>query len=203
MREQFKRGQGQILPVPNQVVRREPIIDYLAQFYGDHAGLPQVAIKVKAMMDRNIEVSTQMVDYLFEEALKDKVTQVITQRKAARAKRQESVKPPGYTYFLKNGDRIKIGFSRNPKARAETLSLRESNIMGVIESSQQFERMMHDKWSHIRIGNTEWFDSTPELLEFIEVTAMKWNYRHASRKPQQQSVQQSYTNLVRRITGES
>lgn len=203
MREQFKHGHGQILPAPSQVVRKEPIIDYLAQHYGDHAGLVQVAIKVKAMMDRNIEVTIQMVDYLFEEALKDKVTEVIAERKKARAQRQVDNKRQGYTYFLKNGDRIKIGFSRNPKGRAESLSLRESNIMGVVESGQQFERMMHDKWAHIRIGNTEWFEATPELLGFITVTAMKWHYRHASRRPQQQGAQQSYTNLARRITGES
>jgi len=198
MRDAFKHAKGKLVPSPNVLVRKEPVIDYLVDNYGDHAGFPTVALKIKDMMDRDIEVTNDIVDYLFDEALKDKVTQNIAQRKQMRAKLQENRKSPSYTYFIQNGNTIKIGFSRNPKARAESLSLREANILGVIESGQQFERMMHDNWSHIRIGNTEWFEATPELLDFIESTAMKWHYRHPSRRSTQ-SISQAYLNLANKI----
>lgn len=198
MRDAFKHAKGKLVPSPNTLVRKEPVIDYLIDNYGDHAGLATVALKIKDMMDRDIKVTNDMVDYLFEEALKDKVTQNIAERKQMRAKRQENRKSPGYTYFIQNGNTIKIGFSRNPKARAESLSLREANILGVIESGQQFERMMHDNWSHIRIGNTEWFEATPELLEFIKTTAMKWHYRHPSRRSTR-NVNKAYLNLAKEI----
>jgi hypothetical protein len=202
MREPIRQEKNKLVPSPNTIVRREPIIDYLADNYSDHAGLPTVALKVKAMLERHVKVTPDLIDYLFQEALQDKVTQNIAERKKMRAKRQDNRQRQGYTYFIRNGDRIKIGFSRNPKARAESLSLRESNILGVIESGQQFERMMHDNWAHIRIGNTEWFQATDELMEFINNTASKWHYRHTTREPKRQSIEQAYINLARKMTGE-
>ena len=202
MRNTHTVEKGKILPIPNRVFRQEPIIDYLAENYSDHAAFVVVALKIKAMLERKVKVSPEMVDYLFEEALQDKVAQNIAERKRKREQHNERTNSQGYTYFLRNGDRIKIGFSRNPKARAESLSLRESNILGVIESGQKFERMLHDNWAHIRIGDTEWFEATPELLKFIDESAMRWHYRHASRQQKKQTIQQGYINLARKLAGE-
>jgi hypothetical protein len=182
------------------ISRRAPIIDYLADNYIDNAGMAVVAPRLNKMLDRGIDVTPLMVDLMFEEATGDWITQNVAARAVKRAKRDEGRTAQSYVYFLQNGDRIKIGFSRDPQARAKSLSLRESNILGVIEAGQRFERTLHENWSHIRIEDTEWFYATPELLAFIEASATKWHYRHASKKPgKQQSLEQSYANLHKAI----
>jgi hypothetical protein len=202
MREEMRREKGKTMPVPNRVVRRNPIIDYLADNYMGNAGMAVVAPKLNRMLDMGIDVTPQMVDFMFDEARNDWVTKNLTARAEMRAKRAEGKKGTSYVYFLQNGDRIKIGFSRNPQARAQALSLRESNILGVIEAGQRFERILHDNWAHIRIDNTEWFHATPELLSFIKSSAVKWHYRHPSKKEiEPQTVEESYLKLYQAIKG--
>jgi hypothetical protein len=169
------------MPRPRRETRRAPIVSYIADHYCDHPGLPTVAMRVNEMLDEGIDVTEPLVDLLFRNLDDDWLTQFRSRHQQARRERQQQLQRAGYVYFIRNGDRIKIGYSRKPAERAKALSLRESNILGVIESKPQFERVCHDMWADIRIGNTEWFAATEHLLEWIKTVAIKWHYRHASR----------------------
>ena len=171
-----------IVPVPKRSTRKEPIVDYLVETYTGHPALPTVALQVAQMLDLKVNVTTDIVDSLVLSAQGDWLTQRRLSRQEAIAAARQLRGTQGYTYFLRNGDRIKIGFSRNPKARAVSLSLRESDILGVVPSQQKFERRCHETWEDIRIGNTEWFHATDELLEWIGGIAQKWHYKHPSRQ---------------------
>lgn len=90
-----------------------------------------------------------------------------------RLDRAESSKPTrdrsSRVYFIRSGDHVKIGFSRNPEARMESLRAGLAHapvLLGHTEAMMQDERRLHKKFNHIR-KHGEWFDATPELLNFI------------------------------------
>ncbi|MGC9540189.1 GIY-YIG nuclease family protein [Streptomyces sp. UG1] len=60
-------------------------------------------------------------------------------------------------YFLRNGDRVKIGTSTNLRHRIETLSLRRPDLILVVEGDRNIERAFHDRFAPQRVGFTEWF----------------------------------------------
>lgn len=170
-----------MIPTPKRETRRSPIVAYIAEHYANHAGLPSVGQEVNKMLDEGVEVTEALVDYLFSQADDDWLTQFRERHIQAREDRRTQLAKPGYVYFLRHGERLKIGYSRKPGERARSLSLRESNIIGVVKAEPRFERVCHDLWAELRIGNTEWFTVTDELLQWIDGIATKWHYRHASR----------------------
>jgi hypothetical protein len=79
--------------------------------------------------------------------------------------------PGGFTYFLRDGDAIKIGYSEKPKARISTLqtgSARTFEVLAVVPSFIAEEYETQQKFLHLRIRrDREWFRAEPELLNFI------------------------------------
>lgn len=70
-------------------------------------------------------------------------------------------------YFLRNGDRIKIGTTTDLRARVRRLSLRMDDLALVIPGDRAVERKMHQTFRGLRVGNTEWFRSAEPLTSFI------------------------------------
>jgi hypothetical protein len=75
----------------------------------------------------------------------------------------------GYVYFLRSGDRIKIGFSKNPWARASSLLTGLSHgieTMVLVRGSERDERRAHRYCDTYRIQG-EWFDMHPRVLDLM------------------------------------
>lgn len=114
------------------------------------------------------------------DALKEEVTarrEYERQRKRAQrdARSESGVELTGKIYFARAGDRIKIGFSKNPWARVDALRTGSPVpviLLGYIEADFSYERELHDRFAHLR-DNLEWFRAEPELLEYIDKTATK------------------------------
>jgi hypothetical protein len=193
----MKQMVSNIMPRIDKDPRRVPIIGYLVDTYSGHAALPTVAMQVNDMLERGATVSPEIVDSLIASATDNWLTQFRQAKWQAREQRQAKGRV-GYTYFLQNGDRIKIGWSRDPKGRAHALSLRESNIIGVVQSEQRFERVCHEMWETVRIGNTEWFLATDELLGWIDGIAQRWHYKHRSRQAKT-NMEENYQRLINAI----
>lgn len=73
----------------------------------------------------------------------------------------------GFTYFITDGEIIKIGFSVDPKVRLlhlQTSTPRNLWIIGTILGDH--ERRLHQQFRHLRL-NGEWFTATQELTDFI------------------------------------
>lgn len=70
-------------------------------------------------------------------------------------------------YFLRNGDRIKIGTTTDLRTRVRRLSLRMEDLALVIPGDRGVERKMHQTFRSLRVGNTEWFRSAEPLTAFI------------------------------------
>jgi hypothetical protein len=74
-------------------------------------------------------------------------------------------------YFLRNGNRIKIGTTTDLRQRIRRLALRDDNIALVLHGGPALERALHGHFAALRIGNTEWFRSTKALNDFIAAHA--------------------------------
>ncbi|MDX3353910.1 GIY-YIG nuclease family protein [Streptomyces sp. ME01-24h] len=71
-------------------------------------------------------------------------------------------------YFLLNGDRVKIGYTANLKARLTALSLRPQNLLLLLDGGQNLEYDLHRRFHAHRIADTEWFHFAEEIQEFIK-----------------------------------
>jgi hypothetical protein len=76
-------------------------------------------------------------------------------------------KHPDVVYFAPNGGRIKIGYTGSLRRRLRTLSLRDDAVLLLLEGGESLERALHRKFAVCRIPGTEWFEMTPEILQFI------------------------------------
>lgn len=70
-------------------------------------------------------------------------------------------------YFIGNGSRVKIGTTSSLRARVSALSLRTSDIVLLIAGDRRMEQAMHKRFADQRVGNTEWFESSGPLADFI------------------------------------
>jgi hypothetical protein len=70
-------------------------------------------------------------------------------------------------YFIRNGNRMKIGTTTDLKRRIRTLALRETNVALLVNGDHRVERSYHKQFAGLRIGNTEWFDFKDALADHV------------------------------------
>lgn len=88
---------------------------------------------------------------------------------------EELPDPFGFTYFIRDEDRIKIGFTIQPAKRMsslQTANSRELETLLVAPSYMAEEHDTHQRFAHLR-ERGEWFRAEPELLDFIEDLKVK------------------------------
>lgn len=77
--------------------------------------------------------------------------------------------PPGYVYFITDGEAVKIGYSRSPRDRLNALQTAHHKglwIIGHAPGGMWDEDRLHKRFAETRLSG-EWFESTPELMAFI------------------------------------
>lgn len=77
---------------------------------------------------------------------------------------------PGFVYFLRGGDHVKIGHSRDvEKRRAElqTGNPYQLELLAQVPGSPVDERALHKRFAAERVAG-EWFRITPELEQVIQ-----------------------------------
>lgn len=70
-------------------------------------------------------------------------------------------------YFIRHGERIKIGTTRNLRGRISALSLRTEDALMALKGDEAFEGALHRHFTHLRISDTEWFTAGSDLLQYI------------------------------------
>lgn len=84
---------------------------------------------------------------------------------------QRSRPGEGWTYFAQRADgAIKIGMSERPRRRLNNhrRDYPGLKVLTVVRGAVAGEYETHQRFSHLRINDTEWFRPEPELLQFIE-----------------------------------
>lgn len=70
-------------------------------------------------------------------------------------------------YFLRFGDRVKIGTTGNPRQRFA--SLRYDELLAFERGGRALEQRRHARFADHRLGSSEWFASHAALDEHIDV----------------------------------
>jgi len=70
-------------------------------------------------------------------------------------------------YFVRNGDRVKIGTTSNLRKRVQSLSLRTGDVLLALNGGQKREQSLHARFRTFRIADTEWFSFVPEIRAYI------------------------------------
>lgn len=70
-------------------------------------------------------------------------------------------------YFIRNGNRMKIGTTTELKRRIRTLALRPDNVALLVDGDRRRERDFHNQFADLRIGGTEWFAYEGALAAYI------------------------------------
>jgi hypothetical protein len=70
-------------------------------------------------------------------------------------------------YFIRNGNRIKIGTTTDLYQRVRRLALRTDHVALILPGSRDTERSLHRRFAALRVGNTEWFRDQAPLSDFI------------------------------------
>jgi hypothetical protein len=83
----------------------------------------------------------------------------------------DAKKGQGYVYFLRAGNTVKIGFSKNLQGRLE--KLRNGNSFPVfickfVNGDRKTERSFHKRFAEYRLRG-EWFDLRGSLAKYLEM----------------------------------
>lgn len=85
---------------------------------------------------------------------------------AQLGRKKPSVHEP-LVYFIRNGARVKIGWTTNLKSRLSALSLPAGAVALTVPGGPEVETAMHTRFAEARVARTEWFEAVPELEAFI------------------------------------
>lgn len=79
-------------------------------------------------------------------------------------------RPKGNIYFIRAGDKIKIGYSTRPLGRLKALQTSHPGkleLIGTRPGSREFETELHDRFIALHVRG-EWFEAKQPLLRYIE-----------------------------------
>ena len=81
------------------------------------------------------------------------------------------VAPPrvDVVYYLRHGDRVKIGTTANPRQRFAAIWHEE--VMAFERGDRRLERVRHEQFAADRFGSSEWFRLTPAIAEHADIVA--------------------------------
>jgi hypothetical protein len=87
-----------------------------------------------------------------------------SRRRNAARKPDPSRRAGGLIYFIRLGNRVKIGFTTNLAHRLSVLPHEE--VLGTVPGTMKDEKRCHLAFAHLRVHG-EWFRSDDDLLAFI------------------------------------
>jgi hypothetical protein len=74
-------------------------------------------------------------------------------------------------YFIRNGDRVKIGLTQNLRKRVGALCLRFEDVVLMVHGDRRHEQHLHERFADYRITGSEWFTFAGELRAFIRAAS--------------------------------
>jgi len=74
------------------------------------------------------------------------------------------VAKPGFVYFLRFSDRVKIGFSTDPRTRISQLP--HDEVLAIFPGTRLNERQLHAAFGDLRLTG-EWFTLDDRILDFV------------------------------------
>lgn len=75
---------------------------------------------------------------------------------------------PWVVYFVRNGNRVKIGYTKSIRSRVAQFGLTWHQIALLLDGGAQLEGSVHTHFTGQRVEGTEWFRLEPPLFAFIK-----------------------------------
>lgn len=127
-----------------------------------------------------LDVAMAVIDEQKARHLTERFFEVQTTKQAVRSaeergawERHEAAKAElrqdreGFVYFLRVGERIKIGYSADVKARMRAYPP-GSELLAVEPGDRDLETQRHQQFAGSRTDGREWFRPAPDILELVE-----------------------------------
>ena len=105
-------------------------------------------------------------------------------------------------YFMANGGRVKIGYTKSLFSRISALSLREDAVLLLLHGGTDLERALHAKFGAHRVADSEWFELTPDVIHFIAGKGPKHRHGAVARPTRRKSGTRRAAAKVRRSMDE-
>lgn len=83
----------------------------------------------------------------------------------AQRERPQPSDGPGFVYYVRLGDRVKIGWTSNVARRMGELPVEQ--VLAVEPGSRRLERDRHAQFNHLSAAGREWFTLAPDLLAHV------------------------------------
>ncbi len=198
------------LPEAQQETLAVLTLDDLAACYDQNQiGWTYEVMKEAARMtSHGVPLTVELVAYLECMAIRaaGRLEQAAVSDRSRREEVQERKRTLSWVYFLRHDDKVKIGVSMDPVARALQLSHRPSDIVGVVQGNERLERSLHARFASDRDGNTEWFTWTTQIADYVAQYADAFTPQHQayckpSPAPSPRKSRSGYDGLLRAITG--
>jgi hypothetical protein len=94
------------------------------------------------------------------------------------------------TYFISDGQRVKIGKSRNPPSRlAQLQTSHAAQLTLLLSIEEDEEKTLHQRFAAFRLRG-EWFTLSPEILAFIDDPSLPYT-------PEPEPIKQKYVTRSR------
>lgn len=185
----MSKGHGRALVAPwapePEVTRREPLIDYFMGKWWGMVGSRDALLELGEMVRKGLPLSEELIDHMAARHVRVAQAQAEGARRLIGGELPRPPKPdrPSWVYFIRVGDRVKIGTSVDPASRAVALSLRVKDVLAVMQGDRKLERSLHVKFAGQRIEDTEWFTWSDEIATFIDEYADPFTKDHRAYKP--------------------
>lgn len=75
---------------------------------------------------------------------------------------------PYVVYFIRNGNRVKIGYTKSMRGRLAQFGLTWHQVALMLDGGAQLEGSVHTHFASQRVEGTEWFRLEPPLFAFIK-----------------------------------
>lgn len=94
-------------------------------------------------------------------------------------------------YFIRNGNRVKIGYTTNLSRRLMALSQRRQDVVLLLAGDRKLEAALHRYFRRERLFLTEWFEYTGELERFLQAQEVQVEElrKESLRKPRAETVE--------------
>lgn len=135
-----------------------------------------LAVPVRLCDEHKLQVAAAVTPELLAAALRD--ARAVSSRtlppavahlvSSAQAAPMPATDPhSALVYFMANGGRVKIGYTKSLFNRISSLSLREDAVLLLLHGGTDLERALHAKFGAHRVADSEWFELTPDVVHFI------------------------------------
>jgi hypothetical protein len=127
------------------------------------------AIDVAAAVLREQQIHS-MIEHIFEKQTSEDAVR-LSEMRGKRERHEADIRSlrkdrPGFVYFLRVGERIKIGYSVDVKRRMRAYPP-GCELLAVEPGDRELETQRHRQFAGSRTDGREWFRPTPDILDLV------------------------------------